>query len=173
MARRSLINTAVLAIFAAMLSGCGFHLRGALPSDMIAKTIYVDGLGRGDPFLQEFSQILSYSGGSIAASPSQAGAIIHIVKARQNRRPIGLSKQGRANLFDLSYRVVYDVTTPQGEVLLPRQELELRRDYFNDQTSPLSQTQEEIQIQQEMQREAAQLLFRRVTYGLSHPAKKS
>jgi LPS-assembly lipoprotein len=58
--------------------------------------------------------------------------------------------------------------------LLPRQEIELKRDYFNDQTSPLSQTFEEVQIQQEMQREAAQLLFRRVTYGLSHlPAKTS
>jgi len=156
-----------------MLSACGFHLRGALPNNMIAKTIYVDGLGRGDPFLQEFSQILSYSGGSVVAAPSQAGAVIHIVRARQDRRPIGLSKQGRANLFDLSFRVVYDVTTPQGEVLLPRQELELKRDYFNDQTSPLSQTQEEAQIIQEMQREAAQLLFRRVAYGLSHqPAKK-
>jgi len=141
---------------------------------MIAKTLYIEGMGSGDPFVSEFSQILSYSGGSLAASPSQAGAIIHIVKARQERRPIGLSKQGRANLFDLSYRVVYEVTTPQGEILLPRQELELKRDYFNDQTSPLSQTQEEVQIMQEMQQEAAQLLFRRVTYGLSHqPAKKS
>jgi LPS-assembly lipoprotein len=174
MAKRSFGKASVLAICAAMLSACGFHLRGALPSNMIAKTIFVEGLGHGDPFLQEFSQILSYSGGSIAASPSQAGAVIHIVRARQDRRPIGLSKQGRANLFDLSFRVVYDVTTPQGEVLLPRQEIELKRDYFNDQTSPLSQTFEEVQIQQEMQREAAQLLFRRVTYGLSHlPAKTS
>ncbi|MBP1149714.1 MULTISPECIES: LPS-assembly lipoprotein LptE [Methylocaldum] len=169
MTRRSLAKAAVSAIFALLLSACGFHLRGSLPATMVAKTFYIDGLGRGDLFVQEFSQILSYSGGNLAAAPSQAGAVIHIVQARQDRRPIGLSKQGRANLFDLSYRVVYEVSTPQGEILLPRQELELKRDYFNDQTSPLSQTQEEYQIQQEMQREAAQLLFRRVAYALSRP----
>lgn len=136
---------------------------------MLAKTFYVDGLGRGDRFLQEFSQILSYTGGSLVPTPSQAGAVIHVVHAKQDRRPIGLSKQGRANLFDLSYRVVYEVTTPQGEVLLPRQEIELKRDYFNDQTSPLSQTHEEFQIQHEMQREAAELMFRRLAYALNRP----
>ncbi|CAI8929075.1 LPS-assembly lipoprotein LptE [Methylocaldum szegediense] len=169
MAKRSLTRAGVSVALAVMLSACGFHLRGTLPPTMAAKSFYIEGLGRGDLFVREFSNILSYSGGSLAAAPSQAGAVIHIVQARQERRPIGLSKAGRANLYDLSYRVVYEVTTPQGEILLPRQEIDLKRDYFNDQTSPLSQTYEEHQIQQEMQREAAQLLFRRVAYALSRP----
>ncbi|BBA37111.1 rare lipoprotein B [Methylocaldum marinum] len=152
-----------------MLSACGYHLRGSLPPTMLAKTFFVEGVGRGDPFLREFSRILSYTGGSVTATPGQAGAVIHVVHVRQDRRPIGLSKQGRANLFDLSYRLVYEVTTPQGEILLPREEIELKRDYFNDQTSPLSQTHEEVQIQQEMQREAAELMFRRLAYALNRP----
>jgi LPS-assembly lipoprotein len=50
--------------------------------------------------------------------------------------------------------------------LLPRQEIEIRRDYFNDQSSPLGQMAEEGLIRQEMQKEAAQLLLRRIVYGL-------
>ncbi|MGX2041018.1 LPS-assembly lipoprotein LptE [Methylocaldum sp. MU1018] len=174
MARRFLIKAAILAIAAAMLSACGFHLRGALPSTMAAKTLYLDGMSGSELFYQEFSQILSHSGGSLAAAPSQAGAIIHIVRAKQESRSIGLSKQGRTNLYDLIYRVVYEVTTPQGEILMPRQEIEMKREYFNDQSSPLSQTQEEYQIMEEMKKEAAQLIFRRIAYGLSRqPEKKS
>jgi LPS-assembly lipoprotein len=150
------------------LAACGFHLRGSIPDQAIAKTLFIEGLGRNEPFSQEFSQILSYSGGSIAATPAQAGAVIRIVRAKHERRPISLSKQGRANTFDLTFLVIYDVATPQGEILLPRQEIEIKRDYFNDQTSPLGQAAEESLMRQEMQKEAAQLLLRRVVYGLSH-----
>jgi LPS-assembly lipoprotein len=66
----------------------------------------------------------------------------------------------------LVFRLEYEVATPGGEILLPRQEIEIRRDYFNDQSSPLGQMAEEGLIRQEMQKEAAQLLLRRIVYGL-------
>jgi LPS-assembly lipoprotein len=155
---------------AASLSACGFHLRGSIPSTSLAKTLFIEGKGRNEAFASDFSQLLSYSGGSIAGKAGDAGAVIRIIQARHERRPITLSRQGRANTFDLTFHLVYDVATPRGEVLLPLQEIEIRRDYFNDQTSPLGQSAEESLMRQEMQKEAAQLLLRRVVYGLSRTA---
>lgn len=156
----------VCAGLALLLSACGFHLRGSIARDSLAKTIFVEGDTRFEAFSGEFNQLLRSSGGTLAASSAGAGAIVHILRTRQERRPITLSGQGRANTYDLVFRLEYEVATPGGEILLPRQEIEIRRDYFNDQSSPLGQTAEEGLIRQEMQKEAAQLLLRRIVYGL-------
>lgn len=151
---------------AVCLSACGFHFRGRIAEHSLARTVFVEGDNRFDSFTSEFNQLLAHSGGTVAPTSVGAGAVVHIVRARQERRPVTLSRQGRANTYDLTFRVEYDVTTPKGEILLPRQEIEIKRDYFNDQTSPLGQTAEESLIRQEMQKEAAQLLLRRIVYGL-------
>lgn len=153
-------------IIAAGLAGCGWHLRGEIPGTAQARTIYLTGIDRGNPFYGDFSQVLNYSGGIMAASPAKAGAVVNIASARHLRRPITLSAQGRANTFDLTFRVLYQIQSPKGEVLVPQQELEVKRDYFNDQSSPLGQGAEEALLREEMEREAAQTLLRRVVFTL-------
>jgi LPS-assembly lipoprotein len=169
MAGQKLFRWTAAAVLAAALAGCGFHLRGEIPGTAAEKTIYVAGLGRTNPLYGNFAQALSYSGGILAQKPADARAVVNIASARHLRRPITLSAQGRANTFDLILRVVYQIQTPKGEVLVPQQELEIRRDYFNDQSSPLGQGEEEALMRQEMEKEAAQTLLRRVVFSLSHP----
>jgi LPS-assembly lipoprotein len=154
------------AALAATLAGCGWHLRGEIPGTAVAKTIYVTGIGHSNPFYGDFAQVLSYSGGTLAQTPGQAGAVVNIASAQHLRRPITLSAQGRANTFDLTFRVIYQIQSPKGEVLVPQQEMEVRRDYFNDQISPLGQGEEEALLRQEMEKEAAQTLLRRVVFTL-------
>lgn len=173
MSERTFSRLAAVALTAVSLAGCGWYLRGEIPGSSIAKTLFVQGIGPRNPFYGDFSKVLSYSGGALAKTPSEASAVIHITRAQHDRRPITLSKQGRANTFDLTFRVVYEITTPKGEVLLPFQELEIRRDYFNDQTSPLGQGEEEAQMRLEMQKEAAQILLRRVVYSLNRQTPKT
>jgi LPS-assembly lipoprotein len=164
--RRTLSRCAALALTAS-LAGCGWHLRGEIPGTAQAKTIYLTGIAPNNPFYGDFAQVLGTSGGTLAQRPSQAGAVVNIASARHLRRPITLSAQGRANTFDLTFRVIYEIQTPKGEVLVPQQEMEVKRDYFNDQSSPLGQGEEEALLRQEMEREAARTLLRRVVFSLS------
>lgn len=162
-----LLKTTAVALVAAALAGCGFHLRGEIPADAKAANLYIKGLGPGKSFYQDLAQTLSFAGGQVVSTPAQAGAVIQILRANHIRRPITLSRQGLANTFDLTFRVRYNVTTPSGEILLPDQELEIRRDYFNTQISPLGQGEEEAQMRVEMEQEAAQTLLRRVVFVLN------
>jgi LPS-assembly lipoprotein len=166
MFRQKLLKIAAAALAAASLAGCGFHLRGEIPGTAEAKTLYITGISQKNPFYGDFSQVLNTSGGSLASVPGKAGAVINIALARHERRALTLSRQGRANTFDLTFRLVYEIRSPKGEVLVPQQELEVRRDYFNDQSSPLGQGEEEALMRQEMEKEAAQTLLRRVVYTL-------
>ena len=145
------------------LSGCGFHLRGSGGDKSFAQNLYFDGPGvSGSTFLGVFGTTLTGVGGNIVSSPVAANGIVFLYQASYRRQAITLSRTGRATGFDLNYRIIYEVRSPRGEVLQPRREFEIKRDYYNDQTLPLAQLAEESQIREEIEKEAAQSLLRRV-----------
>ncbi|MGZ8218395.1 LPS-assembly lipoprotein LptE [Methylomagnum sp.] len=168
-----LFRFAALGLAVVSMAGCGFHLRGEMPGSAESKTLYLSGLSTRNSFYGDLAQVLSYSGGSLATAPAKAGAVVNVTLARHERRALTLSGQGRANTFDLTFRVIYDVRSPKGEILVPMQEMEVRRDYFNDQASPLGQGEEEALMRQEMEKEAAQTLLRRIVYTLNRSPKLS
>ena len=61
-----------------------------------------------------------------------------------------LSAVGQANMFELTFRVRYDVENTKGDILLAEQEINTRREYFNTQSSPLGQGYEEVQMRSEI-----------------------
>lgn len=138
----------------------------------MGQSLYIDGIAAGDPFAVDLGDALSVAGGRMVTSASQAGGVVRIYKAVHTRRSLVLSRFGRSTEFDLTFRVIFDVRSPQGEVLLSRQEIEIKRDYFNDQTLPLAQTTEEGVMRQEMQKEAAETLLRRASYALKSGADR-
>ena len=75
-------------------------------------------------------------------------------------------------MFDLRLLVIYEVQNPKGEILVPEKELEIRREYFNTQGSPLGQGLEETQLRAEMEKEASQTLLRQVVFSLRDKAGK-
>jgi LPS-assembly lipoprotein len=167
MARSSLYRIVAVGLVALLVAGCGFHLRGEMPGTAESKTLFLTGLSNRTSFYGDLVQVLGYSGGILAAAPAKAGAVVNVTLARHERRALTLSGQGRANTFDLTFRVIYDVRSPKGDILVPQQEMEVRRDYFNDQSSPLGQQEEEALMRNEMEKEAAQTLLRRVVYTLN------
>jgi LPS-assembly lipoprotein len=162
----------LLLALASLWGGCGFHLRGEIPGTAQEKTFFISGVGPGNPVYGNLANLLVNSGGILASKPADASAIVNILKVRHIRRPITLSAAGRANMFDLRLLVIYEVQNPKGEVLIPEKELEIRREYFNTQGSPLGQGLEETQLRAEMEKEASQTLLRQVVFSLRDKAGK-
>lgn len=152
------------------LSGCGFHLRGEVDLPERAKVVYFEGVDRGQPFSQQLTELLSFAGGRVTNDRNQAGSVLHVLRIRHERRQISLSRAGKANAFDLIYRLDYEIVTPKGEVLIPREELEISRQYFVNQNFPLGQGEQESQLRIEMEEEAAHTLLRRLRYTAGNVA---
>jgi LPS-assembly lipoprotein len=149
---------ALLGLIAIGSASCGFHLRGAgLDS---TQSFYVEGIAYSDPFVADLTQVTSTAGGQITSSLANAAAIIHIHKIWYLRRGMSLSQFGQTTMYELSYRVAYDIREKSGEILIPQRDLQVVRQYYNSQTMPLAQAQEEGVIVQEMHMEAAQSLLR-------------
>ncbi len=155
-----------LAALAVLLAGCGFHLRGSGGDNSFAQRLFLQGPGSTGAFAGVFGSTLNSVGGSVVSNPAQSTGIVYIYRASFQRQPITLSRIGLATGFDLSYRIVYDVRTPKGEIIQSRREFEVKRDYFNDQSLPLAQIAEEGQITEALTNEAAQSLLRRVVNQL-------
>jgi len=153
------------------LGGCGYHLRGKVDLPERAKVVKLTGIAPGQPFSQEFIEILSFAGGRLAVNQAEAGSVFHVISGIHQRRQISLSKAGKANGYNLSYRLLFEVTTPKGEVLLPREELEISRQYFVDIRFPLGQGEQETLMRSEMEREAAQIVMRRLRSAVRSPDK--
>jgi LPS-assembly lipoprotein len=73
----------------------------------------------------------------------------------------------------LLYKVDYEVDAPNDTVLLARQPLEIRKDYYNDQQAILARDNEEATLRTEMLRQAVRALLNqaRFTYKKSNAIK--
>ncbi|MDF9391611.1 MULTISPECIES: LPS assembly lipoprotein LptE [Methylococcus] len=160
-------------LFMASLAGCGFHLRGGETSDGAGQILYLEKAGS-TRVGSRLPDAIRLTGAQLARTMLDAKGVIRILKETDERRTMSLNLGGRGNLFDLYTRVRYEVTTPQGEIIIPPQEVEVKREYFNNQLSPIGQGEEESLLRSEMERELAETLVRRVLIEMGrNPGGKS
>lgn len=154
---------------ALLLSACGYHLRGALDLPENMKSVYVEG-GSG-PLLEQFKQMMSASSAQLANSRKGAGIVIKIFNEDFNRRVLSLSTRGKSNEFELVYRLDYEFANANDAVLMERQPVEIRREYYNDQQFVIAKDNEETVIRNEMYQQAVQAIVNRARVVLGAGAK--
>lgn len=149
---------------ALFLTACGYHLRGALELPKGMKNVYLDG---GSPqLLDHFKRAMDISSVPLATSPESAGMIVKIFDEDSQRRVLSLSSGGIANDFELSYRFEYELVDANNKVLMPRQPIEIKREYFNDQVAIIAKGNEESTIRDEMYQQAVRSIMNRARVAL-------
>ncbi len=157
-----------LMILISIVSSCGWQLRGTsnLPPEMAH--VFVEGLSRKNRFVQDLDQELAFAGGGVTRNPESAAIILKVLDDQFERRVVSLSSQGKANEYELIYRIRVELEKPDGNSLLPTQTIEIRRAYFNPQVRVIGKSQEESQIRRDMYKEAVRTLLRRTEIALNH-----
>ncbi|MCK9622878.1 MAG: LPS assembly lipoprotein LptE [Methylobacter sp.] len=164
-----LTKKAVIFVMALLLSACGYHLRGALELPANMKNVYVE--GGSSPLLEQFKQVMKSSSAQLASSRQGAGIVIKVANEEFNRRVLSLSTRGKSNEFELTYRLDYEFANAADAVLMPRQSVEVRREYYNDQQFMIAKDQEEAVIRNEMYQQAVQTIVNRARVVLEAGAK--
>jgi LPS-assembly lipoprotein len=160
---------AVIVVIAMLLSACSYHLRGSLELPENMKNVYVEG---GSPQLHDqFKQAIKSSSAKLATSRTGAGIVIKIFNEELNRRVLSLSSRGKSNEFELYYRLEYELANASDALLMVRQPVEIRREYYNDQQFVIAKDNEEAQIQNEMYQQAVQTIVNRARVVLEAGAK--
>jgi LPS-assembly lipoprotein len=133
------------------------------------KNVYLEG---GSGQLQElFNSAMKTSSVGIASSPETAGIIVRIFNEDNQRRVLSLSSTGTANDFELEYRFDYELVDSKNKVLMPRQSVEIKREYYNDQVAVIAKGNEETVIRNEMYQQAVRSIVNRARVALAASPK--
>lgn len=163
------INKSVILIAALLTSACGYHLRGAydLPKGM--KTIFLQG---GSTTLREqLKTVLNSSSGQLVTSPDKADIVLRVSKDEIDRRVLSLSERGRSNDIELAGHLEFEVIDPKNGVLVEREPIDFRREYFNDQQDVIAKDNEETVIRKEMYQQVVRTMINRSRAALEAKGK--
>jgi LPS-assembly lipoprotein len=144
-------------LFAALVAGCGFHLRGTatLPFD----TISVPGE---TPLSIELQRnIASGTNAKVVPQDANPQAILALLGETRDRLILSLNSQGQVTEYELRYFVTFRVYSPKGTDYIRSSQIALRRPItFNDQV--LAKEEEAELIYREMRQDMVQLIMRRL-----------
>jgi LPS-assembly lipoprotein len=160
-----LFGFAASLLLAAHLTGCGFELRGraSLPDDI--RSVHVNAPAELRDELQIF---LEGGGAELAESGTSADVTINVSSETYDRRVLTVDPNtGKEREFELAYSVVFDVKRANGIPVLASQSVSLIRDYVFDPDAVIGKSREEGVLREEMRRDAAQQILRRIRAAIS------
>jgi LPS-assembly lipoprotein len=149
---------AVVAI-SAMLSACGFELRGSY--ELPYRTIYVTSTGS-SVVAGQIRRELTDTKTRLLPSAKDADAALTILEERRDRQILSLSGAGRVREYELRMKVTYRFVDGKGETIIPTSEIELKRTFAYDDTRVIAKQQEETMLYQDMERDATGQILRRM-----------
>ena len=153
-----------LAGFAAavLLCACGFQLQGRTPLPATVKNPFLEAPDRQTDFIQSLRHALLSNGAHLAQEKGTASAVVSILRDSVTRRVLSVSATNQPNQYEVTYTVAFSVTAA-GKELLPPQEVSATRTYSFDERRLLAKGHEEDILRQDMARDLAELLMRRLS----------
>lgn len=153
MARR---RTALLALAAAAVAGCGFELRRPerLPFSRLALT----GFQPRSPLAEALRQALP-SQVRVVAGPGEAEMVLVAIEERFDKTVAASTAGGQVREFRLRVTLRFRLDRPDGSPQLGETRLELTRDMSYSETAALAKQAEEAGLVREMRADLAQQLL--------------
>jgi LPS-assembly lipoprotein len=157
-----MIRRSLPIVLALALSACGFHLRSALmlPADL--GPVRVASTDRYSPLADSLTHSIRRAGANIAESDDTSATVLDLLSERWADTPISVDEFGRAQEYSLRYAVVFEVRKPDGTKPVPRQAVELSRDYISNPVNSIGAEGERELLAKELRREMAASIIRRL-----------
>ena len=166
---KSRLLTAVLAT--ALLSGCGFHLRGALNLPANLGPVRVLASDQYSALAESLAEGLKRAGAQAAPADATEGvATLQVLSEQWADTPISYDQFGRAQEFSLRYAVIFSLRRADDSVAVPQQGVELARDYLAPALDSIGKASERELLVRELRREMATAILRRVDAATTHAA---
>ncbi len=150
----------------ALLSSCGFHLRGLVEMPPELESIYIEGGLPNSQMREILRQKLIASKVNVLESQDESGAVLHILKDETIRRIASINTAGQPNEYELKYQLSYRLDDGRGQELLATRNISLLRTYRYDPNNILSNEEEEFRIKREMARAAVNQMLRQISAGM-------
>ena len=146
-------------VAAALVTGCGFHLRGS--STVPFETLYIPNAKSGVA-LEMKRNIQAGTNAKVVDDPKVADAILELTGEAREKVILSLTGTGRVREFRLRYRVSYRVHDGKGNEYVPPTLVQLSRDVTYNDADILAKEAEEQLLFRDMQSDLVQQVLRRL-----------
>lgn len=154
-------RSALAALGAAALAGCGFELRRA--PELRFRTIALAGFTPKSPLAAELRTQLAASPTTLVVeSPLQAQVVLESLADGREKSVVASTAFGEVRELQLRSRFSFRVRTPQGRELIPPTEITLSRDMSYRESAALAKELEEESLYRAMQNDIAAQVMRRL-----------
>lgn len=165
----NIIRSALLLVLAAAISACGFHLRGNIPLDDNIKNMFVS--APEGPFKDQLESVLTTSGAQISATDGGADVLLVVTKAATSRSVGTLDDRGKANSYNLKFKVTYSLSDPTGVNIRPASTIVETRQYNFDPERVIESEAEEAELQESMEQDISLRIVRQLSSITDYVAK--
>ena len=131
------------AIFAAVLTGCGFQLRGTLSGNLPYKTMMIALPDTSEVRVWLERYINAAGSTEIIDDPKLADATFQQLSDSRIKTILSVNAQGRVREYRLQLNYRFRVVNAKGQILVPPNEVSLSRDITFDDSNVLAKDLEE------------------------------
>lgn len=149
----------------ALLSACGFHLRGTGAEKVRLPPTYLAGHAEG--LKQEVRRFLAIVRATVVDNKKDAQLVITLLDEQVQRRVLSVDSSGRVNEYEVDYTATFTATRPDGRVVVAPDTLTQQGSYTFNQAEVLAKNEEEERLVQDMRRQAVQRMMLRVQAKLN------
>ena len=157
--QKLVFRTSLIFLLATLLASCGFHLRGNIPLPQAIQNMHVK--GPAGTFKDKLEEVLTNAGATINENAAGADVILNVRKAVTDRKVGTLDDRGKADSYDLEFKVTYRVEDLEGKEVR-RADLKESRRYSFDPDQVVESESEEADLQLDMEESIALRIVRQL-----------
>jgi LPS-assembly lipoprotein len=152
----------VIAALALPLAACGFHLRreAQLPASM--QRVHIEIADASGPLAKGLANALPRSGAQVVDAAGPDVSLLKVTANTISTDVLSVGGNARANEYALHYHVEFEVLDAAGATILPKQAIELSRDFTFDASQSLGVAAQTDLLTKELQRDMVQSMLRRL-----------
>ena len=165
---RLILPALMIAMLSAMVTACGFQLRGVRPLLPELSVTYIRAEDPNGALVSALRRQLTASGARVTRRQEEATAVLEILQDHADRRVLSVGSTGKAREYELHHKLVFRLLDAAGKEILSRQELSLTREFVFDETDVLGKANEEGLVRNEIQQDLVRLILLQLE---SAPAK--
>ena len=109
-------RTLWISLLIIVLTGCGFHLRGALPTLTMDNPIYIAGVDKNSDLYRELARQLRGAKSVVTETRGQAKSVLTISEYRSRERQLTLNSSNQAVEYELEESFNFSVQTSRTTV---------------------------------------------------------
>ncbi|RZA09451.1 MAG: hypothetical protein EOO68_00765 [Moraxellaceae bacterium] len=169
--RKFMKKIIALAFMVVGISACGWHIRGAVDLPKLSN-LYISATDSKGALITDLRQLLKTNRITLVDNAADANYSLDILEETKDRRTAGVGGDEVTSAYEITLKANYEIRLKDNNQVTKGSAISVRNFNYNTAANN-SATQEELLLDQEMRRDLAQQILRRLSATVANPPSEN